>query len=91
MPVEFVVTYPGDYTRLAETLDALKAERRALRKLHAFAVKHADLAEDAVDAVRNRPYAASGVVAAIALFIAFAPADKSSSRTATPRGIRRSS
>ncbi|MGH8693058.1 MAG: efflux RND transporter permease subunit, partial [Burkholderiales bacterium] len=26
MPVEFVVTYPGDYTRLAEVLDQLKAE-----------------------------------------------------------------
>lgn len=26
MPVEFVLTYPGDYTRLAETLDKLKAE-----------------------------------------------------------------
>jgi hypothetical protein len=36
-------------------------------------MKGADLAEDAVDAVRNRPYAASGVVAAIALFIAREP------------------
>jgi hydrophobe/amphiphile efflux-1 (HAE1) family protein len=26
MPVEFVLTYPGDYTRLAEVLDKLKAE-----------------------------------------------------------------
>ena len=26
LPVEFVVTYPGDYTRLAEVLDKLKAE-----------------------------------------------------------------
>ncbi len=26
LPVEFVLTYPGDYTRLAETLDKLKAE-----------------------------------------------------------------
>ena len=26
MPVEFVLTYPGDYTRLAEVLDELKAE-----------------------------------------------------------------
>jgi hydrophobe/amphiphile efflux-1 (HAE1) family protein len=26
LPIEFVVTYPGDYTRLAETLDKLKAE-----------------------------------------------------------------
>ena len=35
--------------------------------------KGADLAEDAVDAVRQRPYAAGGVVAAIALFIAREP------------------
>ena len=35
--------------------------------------KGADLAEDAVDAVRKRPYAAGGVVAALALFIAREP------------------
>lgn len=35
--------------------------------------KGADIAEDAVDAVRRRPYAAGGVVAAIALFIARKP------------------
>lgn len=35
--------------------------------------KGADLAEDAVDAVRARPYAATGVVAAIAMFIAREP------------------
>ncbi len=35
--------------------------------------KGADLAEDAVDAVRKRPYAAGGVVTAIALFIAREP------------------
>jgi hypothetical protein len=35
--------------------------------------KGADLAEDAVDAVRKRPYAAGGVVAAIALFVAREP------------------
>ena len=35
--------------------------------------KGADLAEDAVDAVRRRPYAAGGVVAALALFIAREP------------------
>ena len=26
LPIEFVLTYPGDYTRLADTLDKLKAE-----------------------------------------------------------------
>lgn len=36
-------------------------------------VKGADLAEDAVDAVRKRPIAATGVVAAIALFLAREP------------------
>ena len=36
-------------------------------------VKGADLAEDAVDAVRRRPVAAGGVVAAIALFLAREP------------------
>jgi hypothetical protein len=35
--------------------------------------KGADLAEEAVDAVRRRPYAAGGAVAAIALFIAREP------------------
>ena len=35
--------------------------------------KGADLAEDAVDAVRKRPMAAGGVVAAIALFLAREP------------------
>jgi hypothetical protein len=35
--------------------------------------KSADLAEDAVDAVRKRPVAASGAVAALAMFIAREP------------------
>jgi hypothetical protein len=35
--------------------------------------KGADLAEDAVDAVRARPIAATGVVAALALFLAREP------------------
>ena len=35
--------------------------------------KGADLAEDAVDAVRSRPFAATGVVAAIAMFLAREP------------------
>ena len=36
-------------------------------------IKGADLAEDAVDAVRTRPVAATGVVAALALFLAREP------------------
>ena len=35
--------------------------------------KGADLAEDAVDAVRARPYAATGVIAAITMFLAREP------------------
>ena len=35
--------------------------------------KGADIAEDAVDAVRSRPLAATGVVAAISLFLAREP------------------
>lgn len=35
--------------------------------------KGADLVEDAVDAVKARPYAATGVVAAIAMFLAREP------------------
>jgi len=35
--------------------------------------KGADLAEDAVDAVRKRPVAASGIIAALALFLAREP------------------
>ena len=36
-------------------------------------IKGADLAEDAVDAVKARPLAATGVVAAIAMFLAREP------------------
>jgi hypothetical protein len=59
--------------------------------------KGADLAENAVDAVRKRPVAATGVVAAIALFLAREPLmdlagkltrgmrKKAPRKTATPR------
>ncbi|MGQ0485441.1 MAG: efflux RND transporter permease subunit [Hyphomicrobiales bacterium] len=40
MPVEFVVTYPGDYTRLAEALDKLDAEAK---KSGLFIFTNADL------------------------------------------------
>lgn len=36
-------------------------------------VKGADMAEDAVDAVRKRPLAATGIVAAIAMYLAREP------------------
>jgi ElaB/YqjD/DUF883 family membrane-anchored ribosome-binding protein len=43
-------------------------------------MKGADIAEDAVDAVRSRPYAAGGVVAAIAMFLARDPIKDLASR-----------
>ena len=43
-------------------------------------LKGADLAEDAVDAVRRRPAAATGVAAAVALFLAREPLMKLASR-----------
>ena len=54
------------------------AERLAPRNIARNAwegakVTGADLAEDAVDAVRSRPVAATGVVAAITLFLAREP------------------
>ena len=61
--------------------------------------KGADLAEDAVDAVKARPYAAGGVVAALALFLAREPimdlasriSDEMSSKRETKRTRKRSS
>ncbi len=40
MPVEFVITYPGDYTQLAEVLDAIDAEAK---KSGLFIFTNADL------------------------------------------------
>ncbi len=70
--------------RLAATFDDILAYGRQLQdKLapshiardawDAAKSKGADIAEDAVDAVRKRPVAASGAVAALALFIAREP------------------
>jgi hypothetical protein len=61
-------------------------------------LKGADLAEDAVDAVRARPYAAGGVVAALALFLAREPimdlasklSDEMSAKRETKRARKRS-
>lgn len=61
--------------------------------------KGADLAEDAVDAVKARPYATGGVVAALALFLAREPimdlasriSDELSSKRETKRPRKRSS
>lgn len=48
-------------------------------------VKGADLAEDAVDAVRRRPVAATGIVAALAMFLAREPLRDGLSRLASKR------
>ncbi len=51
--------------------------------------KGADLAEDAVDAVRARPLAATGVVAAITMFLARAPLIDLAGRIAGEVGKKR--
>lgn len=63
--------------RLIERLQELQhrvAPRTLTRDVwEAAKSKGADLAEDAVDAVRSRPVAATGIVAALALFLAREP------------------
>jgi hypothetical protein len=56
-----------------ELQDRLKPGTLARDAWEGAKVKGADLAEDAVDAVKARPYAATGVVAAIAMFLAREP------------------
>ena len=56
-----------------ELLDLLSPQNLARDIWEGAKEKGADLAEEAVDAVRNRPAIASGVVAAIALFFAREP------------------
>ena len=63
-----------------ELLDAFKLLQQRLEPSHlardaweAAKSKGADMAEDAVDAVAKRPVATTGVVAAIALFLAREP------------------
>jgi len=53
--------------------DRLKPKTLARDAWEGAKVKGADLAEDAVDAVKARPLAATGVVAAIAMFLAREP------------------
>ena len=59
--------------RLHELQDRVAPRTLTRDALQAAKSKGADLAEDAVDAVRARPVAATGVVAAIALFLAREP------------------
>jgi ElaB/YqjD/DUF883 family membrane-anchored ribosome-binding protein len=56
-----------------ELQERLKPKTLARDAWEGAKMKGADLAEDAVDAVRARPYAATGVVAAIAMFLAREP------------------
>lgn len=56
------------------TITAMLAPRKlAAEAWESAKVKGADLAEDAVDAVRRRPVAATGIVAALAMFLAREP------------------
>jgi hypothetical protein len=50
--------------------------------------KGADLAEDAVDAVRRRPVAATGIVAALAMFLAREPIRDGIARIASKRSAK---
>ena len=63
--------------RLVDTVQSLAEQlepRRLVRELWEDAkVKGADLAEEAVDAVKARPLAATGVTAAVAMFLAREP------------------
>lgn len=56
-----------------EIMAALEPKKIVRDAWETAKVKGADLAEDAVDAVRKRPVAAGGVVAALALFLARDP------------------
>jgi ElaB/YqjD/DUF883 family membrane-anchored ribosome-binding protein len=56
-----------------ELQDRLSPKILARDAWHGAKEKGADLAEDAVDAVRARPLAATGVVAAITMFLAREP------------------
>jgi ElaB/YqjD/DUF883 family membrane-anchored ribosome-binding protein len=63
--------------RLTDTIQALADElepKKLMRELWEDAkVKGADLAEEAVDAVKSRPIAATGIAAVIGLFLAREP------------------
>jgi hypothetical protein len=94
------------FATVDDLLNAFKLWQQRLEPSHlardaweAAKAKGADVAEDAVDAVAKRPVAATGVVAAIALFLAREPlldlagklvkgkpkADKPKARTSKPR------
>jgi hypothetical protein len=60
-------------TTAHELQDRLSPKTLARHTWQGAKEKGADLAEDAVDAVRSRPLAATGVVAAITMFLAREP------------------
>lgn len=68
------------------TITAMLAPRKLVSEAWESAKdKGADLAEDAVDAVRRRPVAATGIVAALAMFLAREPLRDGISRLASKR------
>ena len=74
----------GSFDELVEfghrTRERLRPGHLARDAWDATKSKSVDLAEDAVDAVRKRPIAASGAVAALALFIAREPLMEAASK-----------
>jgi len=58
---------------LHELADLLAPKKIAKNVWESAKVKGADMAEDAVDAVKRRPVAATGLVAAITMFLAREP------------------
>ena len=58
---------------LGDLRERLQPKTLASDAWEAAKVKGADLAEDAVDAVKRRPVAAGGIVAALAMFLARDP------------------
>lgn len=74
------------------TITAMLAPRKLAQEAWESAkVKGADLAEDAVDAVRRRPVAATGIVAALAMFLAREPIRDGIVRLSSKRGAKSNS
>lgn len=69
----FVATVEEIVDFAEDMLDSLTPHNLARDAWEAAKNKGADMAEDAVDAVRKRPVAATGAVAALALFLAREP------------------
>jgi len=72
-----------------ELQDRLSPKTLAKGALQGAKEKGADLAENAVDAVKARPIAATGVVAAITMFLAREPLMDAASRIAGNFGEKR--